>query len=82
MSREKYYDLCNRNIGREVEIRDHHGKVYVGSIDRVDRECVYLRPIGSSVDPGHGTYFFAAAALTAIALVSIAFFRFRRRPFF
>lgn len=82
MSYEKYYHLCKDNIGAEVEIRDHHGKVYVGSIERVDRDCVYLRPIGPTPHHGHGMYFFAAAALTTIALASIAFFRFRRRRFF
>ncbi|WP_078430538.1 hypothetical protein [Alkalihalobacterium alkalinitrilicum] len=81
MSYEYYYDLCSRNIGADVEIRDHHGKLYVGQIERVDRECVYLRPIGPSHGPGHGMYFFAAAALTAIAIASIAAFRFRRRRF-
>ena len=78
MSCEKYHHLCRTNIGREVEIRDHHGKFHVGKIERVDRERVYLRPIGPSGNHGHGTYFFAAAALTAIAFTSIAFFRFRR----
>ena len=81
MSCGKYHNLCRDNIGREVEIRDRHGKVYFGSIERVDRERVYLRPVGPSGNHGHGTYFFAAAALTAIAFTSIVFFRFRR-PFY
>ena len=83
MSCEYYYKLCSENIGAEVEITDHHGKVYVGSIERVDRDFVHLRPIGPSTGHGPGMYFFAAAALTAVALASIAAFRFRRRrPFF
>ncbi|WP_096200501.1 hypothetical protein [Bacillus sp. FJAT-45350] len=82
MSCQHYYNLCKESVGAEVEIRDHHGKMYVGTIERVDPEFVYLRPIGpTSTDHGHGMYFFAAAALTAVALVSIAAFRFRRRPF-
>jgi hypothetical protein len=81
MSCEKYYHLCKDNIGAEVEIRDHHGKAYAGTIERVDRDVVYLRPIGPTPGHGHGMYFFAAAALTAIAIASIAAFRFRRRPF-
>ncbi|WP_209124618.1 hypothetical protein [Alkalihalobacillus sp. BA299] len=82
MSCEYYYNICSKNIGAEVEIRDRHGKVYVGQIERVDRERVFLRTVGPSHGHGHGMYFFAAAALTAIALVSIVAFRFRRRPFF
>ncbi|WP_096435185.1 hypothetical protein [Alteribacter populi] len=80
MSHE-YYHLCRDSIGAEVEIRDCHGKVYVGTIDRVDPDHVYLRPIGPC-DHGHGMYFFAGAALTAIAFASIVAFRFRRRRHF
>ncbi|WP_096188024.1 hypothetical protein [Evansella halocellulosilytica] len=82
MSCDYYYNLCKDNIGSEVEIRDHHGKVYVGTIERVDSRNVYLRPIGPSPSgPDHCSYFFAAAALTVVALASIAAFRFRRRRF-
>ncbi|MGM8211167.1 hypothetical protein ACLIBH_00045 [Virgibacillus sp. W0430] len=82
MSCEKYYHLCKKNVGAEVEIRDHHGKVYVGAIERFDRDRVYLRPVGPTHGHGHGMHFFAAAALIAISFASIAFFRFRRRPFY
>lgn len=79
MSHDYYYRLCEDNIGSEVEIRDCHGKAYVGTIEKVDDRYVYLRPSGPSPDHGHGMYFFAAAALTTIALASIVAFRFRRR---
>lgn len=43
MSIQKYHRLCQRGIGRAVEIRTRNGRVYRGVIDRVDESRVYLR---------------------------------------
>lgn len=64
---------------REVEIRDHHGKVYVGTIERVDREKVYIRQAArpSAGHSGPGVFFlpFAAGLLIGVPLGAIAFAR-------
>lgn len=85
MSLDYYYKLCHDHMGQEVEIRDHHGKTYVGTIERVDRENVYLRQ-AATPGPSHsgpGVYFFplAVGALVAIPLIGIAGFR-RRRVYY
>ncbi|MFJ7730202.1 hypothetical protein ACIQXV_29515 [Neobacillus sp. NPDC097160] len=41
-----YYHICNRGIGRAVEIRTHDGGVHRGIIERVSPNRVFLRPFG------------------------------------
>ena len=78
MSVGHYYDLCSKNIGKPVEIREHCGKVHRGIIERVDREFVYLRPLEGSPagGPGGPGMFLwgpvAAGALWGIGLGAIA----------
>ena len=78
MSADYYYKFCTEHMHREVEIRDHHGKVYVGTIEKIDREKVYIReaarPSGHS---GPGVFFlpFAAGFLFGIPFGAIAFAR-------
>ncbi|WP_407658040.1 hypothetical protein [Lederbergia citri] len=38
--------MCNRGIGRAVEIRTIHGAVHRGIIERVSPDRVFLRPLG------------------------------------
>ncbi|MCD8509033.1 MAG: hypothetical protein LRY73_03535 [Bacillus sp. (in: Bacteria)] len=59
MSVDYYYKFCTEHMHREVEIRDHHGKVYVGTIERVDREKVYIRQAArpSAGHSGPGVFF-------------------------
>lgn len=79
MSVEYFHKFCLEHMQREVEIRDHHGKVYIGTIEKVDIEKVYIReaarpPIGHS---GPGLFFlpFAAGFLIGIPFGAIAFAR-------
>lgn len=80
MSVSHYYAVCTQNIGKAVEIRDIHGKVYTGVIERVDHQTVYLRTIDGAPPPSHpggyGTFLwgpgFAAGALVGVGLASIA----------
>jgi hypothetical protein len=83
MSKSRYYDMCNRGVGRAVEIRMHDGKVHRGIIDRVHRGRVYLRPFGGTRNYGGYGYgwgwdwgwgFGAGLAIGAIA--SLAFIPF------
>ncbi|MBB5173864.1 hypothetical protein [Texcoconibacillus texcoconensis] len=83
MSAEYYYNFCQQHMGQEVEITDHHGKVHVGKIEKVDRENVYLRTQAPPpTDRGYGMFFFplAVGALVAIPLIGIA--GARRRPYY
>lgn len=45
MSVGHYYGLCNKHVGRAVEIRTRDGRIHRGIIHRVDRERVYLQPL-------------------------------------
>lgn len=38
-----YYELCLKNIGKEVFIYDKAGRKYFGKIANVDRKYVYLQ---------------------------------------
>ncbi|ADU30491.1 hypothetical protein [Evansella cellulosilytica] len=83
MSVNYYYQLCQDNIGQDVEITDHHGKKYFGKIEKVDHENVYLRQEPApSEQTGPGLFFFplAVGALIAIPLIGIA--GFRRRAYY
>ncbi|MDG5788433.1 hypothetical protein QA612_13165 [Evansella sp. AB-P1] len=75
MSVQYYQKFCQDHIGQDVEIRDHHGKTYVGKIERVDHENVYLRQSPPpSQHQGPGLFFLplALGALIAIPFVGIA----------
>ncbi|PAD34247.1 MULTISPECIES: hypothetical protein [Terribacillus] len=48
MSVGQYRSLCQRYSGKAVEIRCHDGKVHRGIIQRIDRDRVYLQPMGRS----------------------------------
>ncbi|WP_026568300.1 hypothetical protein [Bacillus sp. UNC41MFS5] len=46
MSIEHFHGLCNRHMGRAVEIRTHDGRIHRGIIHRVSNDRVFLQPIG------------------------------------
>ncbi|WP_366248120.1 hypothetical protein [Terribacillus aidingensis] len=52
MSVGQYRSLCQKYTGKAVEIRCHDGKVHRGIIQRVDRDRVYLQPMGRSRNLG------------------------------
>ncbi|GAA0438509.1 hypothetical protein GCM10008983_14280 [Lentibacillus halophilus] len=58
MSKDYYYDLCCRYKGKCVRINTHDGGVHKGIIRHVDRDCVYLQPIGRSSGLGGFGYGF------------------------
>lgn len=87
MSAVNYYQVCNRGIGRAVQIRMRDGSVHRGVIERVSPDRVYLRPLGRTPSFGGFSYgyyggrrwgwgwgFGAGIALGAIA--SLAFIPF------
>ena len=42
-----YHTLCQRYIGRAVELRTRDGRIHRGIIQRVDNRRVYIRPLGN-----------------------------------
>jgi hypothetical protein len=50
MSRPTYYNLCARNRGRGVEIRDRRGGIYRGRIRDYNRRGVFIDPVGRRGD--------------------------------
>ncbi|MBU9721450.1 MULTISPECIES: hypothetical protein [Bacillaceae] len=84
MSVDYYYKMCCDHMGQDVEITDKHGKVYVGKIEKVDSENVYIREQSAPPRDSHGPglFFFplAVGALVAIPLIGIA--GFRRRAYY
>ncbi|MGM9932967.1 hypothetical protein [Pradoshia sp.] len=48
-----YYELCNRNIGRNVCITDIHGRKHTGVITRVTNKHVWIRPNGGRQGGGY-----------------------------
>lgn len=83
MSVERYFHLCNKNIGVAAEIRCHDGKMYRGIIDRVDRRKVYIRPLPAGPHgQGQGIFLwgYGQGLVIGIALGSIATIAFL--PFF
>ena len=46
MSIGHYHGLCQKYRGRAVEIRTRDGRIHRGVIHRVDRNRVYLQPLG------------------------------------
>ncbi|KUP06292.1 hypothetical protein Q73_08660 [Bacillus coahuilensis m2-6] len=49
-----YYDLCNRNVGQVVRVREKCGRVHVGRITRVSRSHVFINPVSPSGPRGFG----------------------------
>lgn len=52
MSANYYYDVCCRHMGRPVEITTKDGRCHRGMIQHVDRNNVYLQPLGSGKNFG------------------------------
>ncbi|MFA1818783.1 hypothetical protein ACDX78_01050 [Virgibacillus oceani] len=48
MSVAHYHGLCQRYMGRPVEVRMKDGKVHRGIIKHVDGRNVYLQPLGGA----------------------------------
>ncbi|MDE3839078.1 hypothetical protein C0966_06805 [Bacillus methanolicus] len=83
MSISRYYHMCNRGIGRAVQIRTRDGRIHRGIIERVSPNRVFLRPFGRPRNYGGygmpwgwgvGAGFAFGVALGAI--VSLAFIPF------
>ncbi|MGM8365829.1 hypothetical protein ACLIBG_10175 [Virgibacillus sp. W0181] len=58
MSTGHYFHLCNRYKGRAVEIRTRNGVVHRGVIRHVNRNQVFLDPIGNRQNFGGFGYGF------------------------
>jgi hypothetical protein len=82
MSKSRFYDMCNRGIGRCVQITTRDGRVHRGFIDRVTPNRVFLRPIGRNRNYGGYGYggwgwgFGFAAGIAIGAITAIAFIPF------
>jgi hypothetical protein len=72
--------MCNRGIGRGVQIRLHDGRVHRGIIERVTPSRVYLRPFGNTRNFGGYGYGFFGGFATGFAFGAIASLAFI--PFF
>lgn len=61
MSFDRYYNLCNENMGQAVEITCHDGTIRRGIIERVDERCLYLGefPSGGCDNDSQGYGMFA-----------------------
>lgn len=51
MSVGRYHGMCQRGIGRPVQIRTIDGRTHRGIIHRVSANRVYLRPLGRGRNP-------------------------------
>ncbi|NBJ70434.1 MULTISPECIES: hypothetical protein [Clostridia] len=77
MSGAHYYSVCQRHMGKAVEIRTHCGRVHRGIIERVSPNRVYIRPLerrGGLGGFGIGYYgygFGYGVALGAIATLAV-----------
>ncbi|EKN64538.1 hypothetical protein M670_01573 [Schinkia azotoformans MEV2011] len=58
MSVGHYHALCNRHMGKAVEIRTHDGRIHRGIIHRVTANRVYLQPLGGPRNLGGFGYGF------------------------
>ncbi|RUQ27905.1 hypothetical protein ELQ35_14205 [Peribacillus cavernae] len=52
MSVSRYYNMCNKYVGRCVDIKTHDGHTHRGIIDRVTSDRVFLRPVGGNRNYG------------------------------
>ncbi|WP_077300728.1 hypothetical protein [Virgibacillus pantothenticus] len=77
MSGAHYYSVCQRHMGKAVEIRTHCGRVHRGIIERLSPNRVYIRPLergGGLGGFGIGYYgygFGYGVALGAIATLAV-----------
>ncbi|WP_176961138.1 hypothetical protein [Lentibacillus cibarius] len=58
MSASHFYDVCCRHKGKPVRIRTRDGCVHKGTIRNVDRNQVFLQPMGRSAGLGGFGYGF------------------------
>lgn len=58
MSVEHYHQLCTRYKGRAVEIETRDGNIHRGFIHDVDRNRVFIRPLGGNRNLGGFSYGF------------------------
>ncbi|AUJ26919.1 hypothetical protein CAI16_08260 [Virgibacillus dokdonensis] len=75
MSGSHYYSLCQRHMGKAVEIKTHCGKVHRGIIEKVSPNRVYMRPLdrGRGLGGfGFGFYGFGYGFGYGVALGAIA----------
>lgn len=79
---ENYHKMCHENIGKNVYITEQCGKRHYGRIVRVDRDHVYLQPLGRrgfSYGGFYGGYGYnwgypiALGAVAGVALASLFF---------
>ena len=54
MSVAHYHGLCQKYMGRAVEVRMKNGKVHRGIIRHVDHSRVFIQPVGGA--GGHGGF--------------------------
>jgi len=72
-----YYGLCQRHMGRAVEIRTFDGRIHRGIINRVSNNRVFLQPLGRRRGLGGFGYggwgwgFGAGIAFGAIASLAV-----------
>ena len=69
MSGGNYYNLCQRNIGRAVEIKDKRGRVYRGRIGYTRPRGVYLYSLN-----GPGGFFIPFFAIATLIFLSAFLF--------
>ncbi|TDQ41482.1 LSM domain-containing protein [Aureibacillus halotolerans] len=72
-----HYQTCCQHQGRPVHIRCKNGREYRGIIQNVDRQQVFIQPIGGAGGFGYGFfgyggYGYGAGLGIGIALGSIA----------
>ena len=58
MSIGHYHALCQKHLGKAVEIRTHDGRTHRGIIQHVDRNRVFLQPLGRKRNLGGFGYGF------------------------
>ncbi|MEK3886228.1 hypothetical protein [Bacillus sp. FSL K6-3431] len=80
MSAGHYHGLCQRHMGRAVEIRTQDGRMHRGIIHRVNNNRVYLQPLGRSRNLGgfgYGGWGWGAGIalgfITSLAVLSLFF---------
>ncbi|WP_050179970.1 hypothetical protein [Domibacillus robiginosus] len=56
MSQTNYYRLCSQHMGKKARITCHDGKVHTGTITRVTRSHVWIRPSGGFGGFGYGFF--------------------------
>lgn len=74
-----YYGMCQRHMGRAVEIRTRDGRTHRGIINRVTNDRVFLQPLGRRRNLGGFGYgwgwgwggFGAGIAFGAIASLAV-----------